>query len=192
VCVLTIPVLGRVRTSCRTEQSYTSGQTLVLLGICNLPELPPAPTSDLRFLATSEISCTYLPVTGYLSRYSDSLRRSHPGGSETFRTRPDRPWGPHSPLHNGYRVPSPRVKRPGCGTVRPPPSSAEVKERVQLYTYSPSGPLWPVLGRILPLPVPLMCTLGQVTLQTCPYGGFQTTRRHISSHTLHSRSAESH
>ena len=25
-------------------------------------------------------------------------------------------------------------------------SSAEVKERVELYMYSPSGPLWPVLG----------------------------------------------
>jgi hypothetical protein len=30
---------------------------------------------------------------------------------------------------------------------RPPsPSRAEVKERVQLYFYSPSGPSWPVLG----------------------------------------------
>jgi len=27
-----------------------------------------------------------------------------------------------------------------------PPSSAEVKERVQLYLYSPYGPSWPVLG----------------------------------------------
>jgi hypothetical protein len=25
-------------------------------------------------------------------------------------------------------------------------SNAEVKERVQLYLYSPSGPSWPVLG----------------------------------------------
>jgi hypothetical protein len=32
----------------------------------------------------------------------------------------------------------------------PPPSSAEVKERVELYLYSPSGPSWPVLGRTLP------------------------------------------
>ena len=31
------------------------------------------------------------------------------------------------------------VKRPGCG-VEQPPSSAEVKERVQLYPYSRSGP----------------------------------------------------
>jgi hypothetical protein len=31
-----------------------------------------------------------------------------------------------------------------------PPSSGEVKERVELYLYSPSGPSWPVLGRTLP------------------------------------------
>ena len=29
--------------------------------------------------------------------------------------------------------------------------SAEGKERVELYLYSPSGPLWPVVGRTLPL-----------------------------------------
>ena len=32
-----------------------------------------------------------------------------------------------------------------------PQSSAEVKERVDLYLYSPSGTSWPVLRRILPL-----------------------------------------
>jgi hypothetical protein len=32
---------------------------------------------------------------------------------------------------------------------------AEVKERVQLYLYSPSGPSWPVLGWTLHLPLPL-------------------------------------
>jgi hypothetical protein len=26
------------------------------------------------------------------------------GGGEIFLTRPDRPWGPLSPLYNGYRV----------------------------------------------------------------------------------------
>jgi len=28
----------------------------------------------------------------------------------------------------------------------PTPSSAEVKEKVELYLYSPYGPSWPVLG----------------------------------------------
>jgi hypothetical protein len=40
----------------------------------------------------------------------------------------------------------PGVKRPGHGVDHPPPSSAKVKERVELYLYSPSGPSWPVLG----------------------------------------------
>jgi hypothetical protein len=40
----------------------------------------------------------------------------------------------------------PRVKRPGRDVDHSPPSSAEVKERVELYLYSPSGPSWPVIG----------------------------------------------
>jgi len=46
----------------------------------------------------------------------------------------------------------PGVKRPGRGVDHPPPSSAEVKERVELYLYSPSGSSWPVLGWTVPLP----------------------------------------
>ena len=38
------------------------------------------------------------------------------------------------------------VKRPGHGVDRPPPSSTKVKERVELYLFSPSGPPWPFLG----------------------------------------------
>jgi hypothetical protein len=38
------------------------------------------------------------------------------------------------------------VKRSGRGVDHPPPCSAEVKERVELYLYSPSGTSWPVLG----------------------------------------------
>jgi len=38
------------------------------------------------------------------------------------------------------------VERPGRGVDYLPPSSAEVKEREELYLYSPSGPSWPVLG----------------------------------------------
>jgi hypothetical protein len=40
----------------------------------------------------------------------------------------------------------PSVKRPGCGLDYPRPSNAAVKEKVELYLYSPSGPSWPVLG----------------------------------------------
>ena len=40
------------------------------------------------------------------------------------------------------------VKQRGCDVDHPSPSSAEVKERVELYHYSPSGPSWPVLGEL--------------------------------------------
>jgi hypothetical protein len=45
-------------------------------------------------------------------------------------------------MDNGY---FPGVKRPGRGVDHPPPSSAEVKERIKLYLDPPSGFLWPVL-----------------------------------------------
>jgi len=38
------------------------------------------------------------------------------------------------------------VKWPEHGIDHSSPSSAEVKERVELYLYSLSGPSWPVLG----------------------------------------------
>ena len=69
-----------------------------------------------------------------------------PVGSEIFCTRPD----PSSHLYNGYRVSFPGVKRPGCGINYPPPSSAEIKERVELYLCSSSGGLWSVLRWTLP------------------------------------------
>jgi len=51
------------------------------------------------------------------------------------------------------------VKWPGRGVDHPTPSSAEVKERVELYFYSPSGPSRPVLGWPLPLPFYLSSVL---------------------------------
>jgi hypothetical protein len=43
------------------------------------------------------------------------------------------------------------VKQPGRGVDHPPPSSAKVNERIEVYLYSPSGSSWPVLGWTLPL-----------------------------------------
>jgi hypothetical protein len=40
----------------------------------------------------------------------------------------------------------PGVKRPGQGVDHSHPSNTDIKERVELYLYSPSGPTWPVLG----------------------------------------------
>jgi len=38
------------------------------------------------------------------------------------------------------------VEWPGHAIDHPPPFRAKVKEREELYLYSPSGPSWPVLG----------------------------------------------
>ena len=71
--------------------------------------------------------------------------------------RPSRPaLGPHpSSYTTWHRVSFPGVKRPGRGVDHPSPCSAEVKERVEPYLYSPSGSSWPVLGRTYFVPVPL-------------------------------------
>jgi len=54
----------------------------------------------------------------------------------------------------------PGVKWPGSGVDHPPPSSTEVKERTELYLYSPSGPSWTLLGRTLPLAQLLLVSSG--------------------------------
>ena len=89
--------------------------------------------------------CTGQHSTGW------TVRGSNPGGGEIFRARPDRPWGPPNVIYSEYCV---FIGGKAAGTWRWPstPSSAEVKERVELYLYFPSGLSWPVLWWILPLP----------------------------------------
>jgi hypothetical protein len=85
---------------------------------------------------------------GLLSQYSNvmgwTVWGSNPGGGKILRACPDRPWGPPSLLYNGYQV-FHGVQQQGPGTDNPHPSRAMVKERVALYLYSTSGPLWAVI-----------------------------------------------
>ena len=104
---------------------------------------------------------TFLPNTtepGELSRYNDSLRAGRSADRIPVGARFSAPVQTGSEAHPAsYAMGTgsfPGVKRPGRGVDHPPPSSAEVKERVQLYLNSPSGPSWPVPGRTLPLPLP--------------------------------------
>ena len=66
------------------------------------------------------------------------VRGSNPGEGEIFRTRPDWPLGPPCLLYNGYPISS-LSKAARAWRWPPTPSSAEVKETVELYPYSPSG-----------------------------------------------------
>ena len=60
----------------------------------------------------------------------------------------------------------PGGKADGAWPWPPTPSSAGIKERVELHLYSPSGPSWPVLGRALPLPfTQFSVTRGHIKMQ---------------------------
>ena len=103
-------------------------------------------------------------VIGLATRYGLDGPGIESWGSEVFRTRPDRPWGPFSLQYNGYRDSFPGVKLPGRGVDNPHPSSAEVKERVG-HLCSSSGRSWPHLRWTLPSPLPYKPT-GSANIQT--------------------------
>ena len=62
--------------------------------------------------------------------------------SATVQTGP----GAHSASYKMGTGSFPGVKRSGRGVNYPPLSRAEVKERIELYLYSPSVPSWQVTG----------------------------------------------
>ena len=68
-----------------------------------------------------------------------TVRGSNPGGGEPSAFVQTGPGAHTAACAIGTRS-FPGVKRPGRGVDHPPPSSAEVKERVELYLYSPSVP----------------------------------------------------
>ena len=87
---------------------------------------------------------------GQLSRYSDSLQVGRSGdrmpvGAVIFCTRPHQPWSPTTIVYNRYGVIS-RAKSGQGVALNTTPYNAEVQEREELYLYSPSVPLWPVIA----------------------------------------------
>jgi hypothetical protein len=104
------------------------------------------PCNRFKSLLTRSATRNKAPVWAWIAQ---SLQRlaigwpvggSNPGGAQVSRIRPEGPWVLHSLLYNKYRVYE--VKRPGRGVNHLPESSAEVKERTELYKYSPSVLLW--------------------------------------------------
>ena len=106
----------------------------------------------------------YLHWARKATRCGLDLRCSKSGEGEIFRTRPDQIWG-----LTHFSVSFPGVKR---SVDHPPPSSAQVKERVELYLYCPSRPSWPILGWTLPLP-----SIYSTTSSASPVYHFQSALR---------------
>jgi hypothetical protein len=86
---------------------------------------------------------------GTATRYGQDGPRIESRWCEIFRTRTDRPWGPN-PASWTMGTGSSRGKTAGAWRCPSTPSSAEVKERVELYLCSPSRPSRPLLRRTLP------------------------------------------
>jgi hypothetical protein len=63
-----------------------------------------------------------------------------------FQHLPRPALGPTQPPVQRVMSLFPGVKWPGRCIDHPPPSSTEVKERVELYLCSPSRPSWPIIG----------------------------------------------
>ena len=92
-----------------------------------------------------------------LSRCSDSLRVGRSGDRIQVGSRYSAPVQTGAGAHpasntSGYRVvPGGKATDPWRWPLTP--SSAEIKERVELYTHSPSGLSWPLLSWILSSPL---------------------------------------
>jgi hypothetical protein len=91
----------------------------------------------IRHTVWAGIATTYgLGGTGIESRWG-GRDLPHPSRPALGASKPPLEWVPcHSRGQSGR----------GHGVDHPPASSAEVKETVELYVYSPSGPSWLVLG----------------------------------------------
>jgi hypothetical protein len=84
-----------------------------------------------------------------------TFRESNSRGGEIFRTCSVRPCGAPSLLYNGT-VSFPGLKWPGLGVEHPTLPITDVKEKVELYIYSPSGSSWVFYGELYLLPLPLL------------------------------------
>ena len=99
---------------------------------------------------------TNLDRSAYRFATGWTVRGLNPGGGREFPHPSRRALGStQRPIKWVPVLSFPGVKRPGRVVYHLLPSSAEVKARVEVYLCSLFGTSWPVLGRTLPLSLPL-------------------------------------
>jgi len=142
----------------------------------------------LIYVILLKVSSSYGTFNGQLRQYSDSLLAVGSGDRIPVAARFSAPiqTGPvaHPASYTIGTGSFPRIKRPGCGVDHRPASSTEVKERVELYIYSPSGPSSPVLGWTLLFLCNLLSSLHYInTVMHLPMCVHTCTRAHTHTHT---------
>jgi len=81
------------------------------------------------------------------------VRGSKPREGDEFSAPFQAGSGAHPASYTTSSGSFPGVKRPGHGVNHPPPSNANVKDRVELNFHSPSVPSWQVIGPTLSLSI---------------------------------------
>ena len=87
----------------------------------------------MMFSMSYQLSKIFRIATDWTVRGSNPSRNQFPAPVQTL--------DPPIILYVGYHD-----VIPGCGVNHPPPFNAEVKERVELYLFSPSVPRWKGMG----------------------------------------------
>ena len=82
---------------------------------------------------------------GIAIRYVLDVRELNPGGAR-FSAFVQASPGTHAACYTVGAGSFSGIKRTGRSVDHSPPFSAEVKERVEVYVYSPSVPSWQVIG----------------------------------------------
>jgi hypothetical protein len=105
---------------------------------------------------------------GWRNGYSDSLRVGRSGVRTPMGARFSLPFHTGNEDHPASStVGAGSLSRgPGLGVIHSAPSSASVKERVELYFYSPSGPSWCLIGNTFAFIVFSCLGMGHATCQS--------------------------
>jgi hypothetical protein len=145
-CVLFLTVTHKGPTNVRPNRSIKA----TLLRVCRIYT-----SQQVTRVSINLLWLWYGCGSGQRIRYSDLLlaRRSRDRIPvvDRFSTPVQAGPGAQAAYYTMGTGSFPEVKRPGRGVDNSSPSRAEVKERVELYIHSFSGPSWPVLGWNWPL-----------------------------------------
>jgi hypothetical protein len=143
----------------RTQNFYTL--KLVVQNVLGFERLNDAVRMVSRKLTVKhfKIICLYLPSVGRNSSVGLATRYGLDGPGIESRCERDFPTtvqtglATHPTSYTFGTASFPGLKRSGRGVNHPTLFSTEVKERVELYLYFPSGPSWPALAWTLHLPL---------------------------------------